>query len=272
MHVVDDFGMPDVVQLGNREARFHLREDVPVAIIIVAHVVVVQLGRRRALERRSQSLAVPARHNVHAIGIERRHQQDDGVLEDGAIVRGVVGEDMVRELDGRVGGRDFGGVYGAGDQHHGLAFEEQLLGFRLRGNTRVGELLLNGDIAVEMLEGFGVGDGGGDERPAFGALAELLDADAIAGFPERLEVADHFVPVEHGAVFADLVAEIALGGRYGGCCGPGKQYQRNQGASKHPTILWPEGQGGKRGTLIYRPIYDSVLTIRLSPSPFRFPG
>ena len=255
VNVVNDFGMPDIVQRGDGEARLHLRENVPVAIVVVAHVVVVQLRRRSAFERRAESLAVPARHDVDAIGIERGHQQHDVVLEDGAVVRGVIGEDAVGEFHGGVGGGDFGGMDGAGHQHHGLAFEEEFLSLCLRGFARVGELLLDGDIAVEMLEGFGIGDGGGNERPAFGAFAEFFDADAVAGFLQRLEVAHHPIPVEHRAVVGELMAEVALRGRYGGCCGPGKQHQRDQGASKHPFILCWGAHRGKLEKGLAEPIF-----------------
>ncbi len=121
MHVVDDLRMPDILQF-RREARFGLRENVPVAIVVVADVLVIELRRRRAFIRRAQRLAIPARHDIHSVGILRRHQHDDHVVENGAELRRILREQVVDELNGGVRGGDFGGVNGAGDQHHRLAF------------------------------------------------------------------------------------------------------------------------------------------------------
>ena len=82
VHVVDDLRMPDVVQLRDGQPRFRLREDVPVAIVIVADILVIELRRRDAFVRRAQRLAIPVAHDVHAVGIERGHQDEDRVLED----------------------------------------------------------------------------------------------------------------------------------------------------------------------------------------------
>ena len=60
---------------------FDLREGVPVAIVIVPGVLVVNRRRLAAFVRCAQRLVVPVLHNVHAIGIQRWHQQDDRVLE-----------------------------------------------------------------------------------------------------------------------------------------------------------------------------------------------
>ncbi len=48
-------------------------------------------------------------------------------------------DQAIGELDGAVRGRDFGGMNGARDQHHGLAFRDQTLGFSGGGLARIGE-------------------------------------------------------------------------------------------------------------------------------------
>ena len=48
VHVVDNLRMPDVVKLRDGGARFRLREDVPVAIVIVSHIFVIELRRAGA--------------------------------------------------------------------------------------------------------------------------------------------------------------------------------------------------------------------------------
>ena len=89
MHVVDDLRMPGILQLRG-EALLGLRKDVPVAIVVVPDIFLIQLRRRRAFIRRAQCLPIPARHDIHAVRVLRRHQQDDHVVEDGAELRRVL--------------------------------------------------------------------------------------------------------------------------------------------------------------------------------------
>ena len=81
MNVVDDLRMPDVENLVDDQLRLNLRERVPVAIVIVAGVLVIELRRVSAFVRRAQSFLIPVVDDIHAIRIGRRHEQDDGVLE-----------------------------------------------------------------------------------------------------------------------------------------------------------------------------------------------
>ncbi len=82
MHVVDDLRMPDIVQLRYGEPRFRLREDVPVAIVVVPDILLIQLRRRRAFVRRAQGFAIPARDDVDTVGVERGNQDEDRVVQD----------------------------------------------------------------------------------------------------------------------------------------------------------------------------------------------
>ena len=143
-------------------------------------------------------------------------------------MRLVLGEEAVGEFHGGVSGGEFGGVDGAGDEHDGLAFEEELLGLGGAGLARVGQFLLDGEVAVQMLQGLRRSDDRGDERPAFGAFAEFLDAYAVAGFGQFLEVGNGLVPIEHGAVGADLMAEVALRCRNRGAHGPCRGEKKNE--------------------------------------------
>ncbi len=70
MDVVDDLRMPDVVDLIDRELRLDLRERVPVAVVIVADVLVIKLWRLGAFELCSERFVVPVFHDIDAIGIE----------------------------------------------------------------------------------------------------------------------------------------------------------------------------------------------------------
>ena len=81
MYVVDDLWMPDVVNLVDRDLRLNLREGVPVAVVIVARVLVIELRRIGAFERRAECFVVPVLDDVNAVRVERRDQQNDRVVE-----------------------------------------------------------------------------------------------------------------------------------------------------------------------------------------------
>ncbi len=106
-----------------RVARLGLREDVPVAIVVVPNILMIKLRRRRAVVRRASRLAVPLGDDVDAVRVLRRLKQEDDVVENGLKLRVVVfGQQPISELDGGVRGGDFGRVDGAGNHHNHLAF------------------------------------------------------------------------------------------------------------------------------------------------------
>ena len=88
------------MDLLDREARLGLREHVPVAVVIVADVLVIELDHRRALVGRAEPAAVPARDLVDAVGVERGDEQEDGFLQDGAVARRVLGDQAIEKLHG----------------------------------------------------------------------------------------------------------------------------------------------------------------------------
>ena len=78
---MDDLRVPDVVDLIDRELRLDLREGVPIAVVIVADVLVVKLGRIGAFVRRAESFLVPVIDDINAIRVQTWHEQDDRVLQ-----------------------------------------------------------------------------------------------------------------------------------------------------------------------------------------------
>src|SRR5206468_462323 len=76
---------------------------------------------------------------------------------------------------------------------------------------RIGELLLDRDVAVEPPQRSRIRDGGRDERPSLGGFAQFFHPDVIAGARQRLEVAHHLVPIQHRTVVADRVSEVTRG-------------------------------------------------------------
>jgi len=90
MDVVDDLRVPDVVDLGDEGAGFGLGEDVPVAVVVVADVLLVEDGRGGAFVGGVEGFAVPVGDEVEAVGVDGGDEQEDGVGED-LLYLGVVG-------------------------------------------------------------------------------------------------------------------------------------------------------------------------------------
>src|SRR5262249_13572667 len=89
--------MPEIEQTIDCQLRLNLGKGVPVAIVVVARVMMVELGWRGSLGRCPESLLVPVRDNVGAIGIEGRHQENNRLVEYllnlGTVLRGeTIGE------------------------------------------------------------------------------------------------------------------------------------------------------------------------------------
>ena len=81
VNVVHDLRMPDVVNLVYGDLRLDLREGIPVAVVIVAHVLLIKLRRIGAFIRRAECFVVPVFDNVNTVRIQGGNQQDDRVME-----------------------------------------------------------------------------------------------------------------------------------------------------------------------------------------------
>ena len=80
VHVVNQLRMPDVLEASGG-ARLRQREDIPVAIVVMADVMVIDLWRRGSVIWSAARLSVPLRYYVHSIRIFGRFEQDDDVVE-----------------------------------------------------------------------------------------------------------------------------------------------------------------------------------------------
>src|SRR5260370_33709337 len=81
MYVMDDLRMPGIENLIDDKLRLDLRERVPVAIVVVAGVLVIKLRRISAFVWSTQRFLIPVVDDVHAVGIRRRRQQNDRVAQ-----------------------------------------------------------------------------------------------------------------------------------------------------------------------------------------------
>lgn len=80
MNVEHDLRMPDVVDLIDGELCLDLREGVPVAVQVMADVPMIKLGRIGAFIRRAERFVVPILHDINAVRVEARHEQDDRIF------------------------------------------------------------------------------------------------------------------------------------------------------------------------------------------------
>ncbi len=207
VEIIDHLRMPDVVQPGNNQLRLLLRQHVPVAVVVMAGVLVVQLRRERALPGRAQRALIPVGDDVHAIGVQRRNQDQHRIREDRAR-RGIIGGcHTVSEQNGAVGGSGLVGVNGAGDHYDDAALIDQRLRHGGRRGARIGKPALDLAVMRQRPEVLGGADQGGNERAALGSAAEFLDAHAGAGRGKTLEPLHHRLPVQQTSVGIEWVAE-----------------------------------------------------------------
>src|SRR4051812_20354693 len=222
VNIVDDFRMPHVLDLPDGCTSLRLREDVPVAIVVVTGVMVIQLRRLRPFERGVESLSVPTGDDVDSIWILRGNKDQNRVLTNLFESRGVIREHLVGELNGAMGGSDLGGVNRTRHENDILSLRKKRLGLIRRSNAGIGQAPLNIEILVQLLHCLRRTDDGLDEGPAFGSLADFFNANARAGLFELVEIRDDLVPIEKNTVHSYRVAKMALrSGNRGGCKHPG---------------------------------------------------
>jgi hypothetical protein len=217
MHVVRDDRLVLVLDVFDVHARFFLREHEPVAVVVVADVLVVQVGID-ALERRALRLVPVIDHQHLAVGILRRHHQDDAVVEDLAGLRIGGGRQAVDDVDDRLAVADFGRVNRGVDEIERLALGSEFLRFGLRSTTRIGEAPIDLDEPIEFRQVLGRTDPQQRIAVPHRRLAELLVLDAVGLLREQLEVVEDLWIARQLSVRADLESEILIRVRNGLLC------------------------------------------------------
>ena len=216
VHVVDDLWIPLRVERVHGVTRLHLREGVPVAVIVVAGVLVVQLRRLGSLGLGVERAPVPVADDVHAVRILRRHENHNRVGEHRFGVGGFAAGETVGEYERRRESTDFGGMDGRRNENHVLAVNEQLLQLLRLPEARIHQLALDLLVAVEIRERGRIRDKDREEGAAEGRLAERPRGDARARLVERGEVVGHLLPGRKLAVSTRLIAEDRGRGRQRG--------------------------------------------------------
>jgi hypothetical protein len=202
--VDEDLRIPLVIDGAIEGAGLELGEHVPVAIVVVAGVVMVEPGQASAVVLGAGVFAVVVDDHLLAVGIERGDQQQHDVVEAtlGLVIRG--GGQRVRPLHGHLRGADLARVDVARDQDDGLAFAHEPLRLGVGEAARIGETF--GDLLDPILVAKVLlrGDDGHDHLFAERGLAEDLHLHARRGGVEGPEIGADLLVVGEFSVRADV--------------------------------------------------------------------
>ena len=137
MEVIKDLGMPWVDDLLDGKARLYLGKGTPVAVVVMAHIVMPQNNRIRSFIRRAQILFVPIDHQLLAVGVKRRNEDNDYVVQDRTNARRVAGCQLICKFCRALRTCNLCRVNVAGDNQNGFSFLNQLLSLFGRRCSRI---------------------------------------------------------------------------------------------------------------------------------------
>ena len=188
-----------------------------IAVVVVADVLVVEPRQPGAFVFGADVLVVEVRDHDFAVGVERRHQQEDDVVED-ALGLGVgARQQIVGELRRHLRAADFARVHAHRHQCERLARGSNLPDLRLGDPARVAQLQV---VLPELFEVLLVGRRRDDQQqegvPHLGGPHIDRFQPAAAFFLQESVVLDQLVPTRHLAIGAHLEAEELLGRGDGG--------------------------------------------------------
>ncbi len=115
----------------------HLREPHPVAIVIVAHILVIKHGRIGSLGWSAQRLLIPIHDQLLAVRVLRRNHQQNHILESRLHIRIIRACHAVDKRRSRLRAGDLGRVDVVGNDHHRFPARDQSLRLIRRGRARV---------------------------------------------------------------------------------------------------------------------------------------
>ena len=189
---------------------------VAVAVVIVADVFLVKIGQRADLVGRADVLAVPRRHLVLPIRIQRRPQHQDHVVEDrvhlGVALRG---NQFVRQRNRLLRARDFGGMQPAVQVHDGFAFPRQPVRLIVRESAGLRQPARNIFIPVQIRQVLRRRNHGDFPIQAARRLADVKQLYAIGRLCQLMKIRARFVVARQVEVVPRLVSENRFGGRNG---------------------------------------------------------
>ena len=208
VNVVDDLWKPLFPEQARDELGLFQVQHEPVAIVIVTGVVMIELGRFCSFVRRAQRLAIPVCDDVDAIGIGRRNQQQDCVLEDLASLGILCSRQLIRELHRHLRSDDLSRVNRTGDRYDNFAVCDQLIALNgLRDLARICELLLNLFVFGQSQYILSRADNRYDQWSLQRRLAQRLNYDTIGSTVQSFEVVSDLRPVCYGAIVSGRESE-----------------------------------------------------------------
>ena len=236
--VVDDLREPLAVEHAADVLGLRLVHHVEVAVVVVPDVLLVEARNLTGAALFRFGVAhVPVGHQLHAIGVGVRGEDDHVAQDAQRLVIGLADElkDGLGEL---LGAQHLGGVEAAVDPDHGLALAGQGAGGVVGEAVGQRQLARNLPVAVELLEVLGRRDDGHQLITAFGRLADGLHHHAVGLGVELAQVLRELRVVGQHVIGADWVAEELLGRGDPGDRRPGLGLRRREGEE--------DGEDGER--------------------------
>ena len=185
----------------------------PVAVVVVAGVPMIDIGRLGPFVGGPAHLLVPVGLHDLAVGVDRGKERQDDVAQDVARLPAAGGQ-QVPQLQRHLRGGDLVGVEVAGDHDHGLAAIGQALG--LAGvDLALGEGAGGGLQPVEVAQVGLVGYQRHEQVVAHRGLAQGDDAHAGRRRGQVVEVGADAVIAGQPVVASRLEAQELLGGLQG---------------------------------------------------------
>ena len=195
-------------------AGFFEVEHEPVAVVVVAGVLLVELREGGFFVGRADVFAIPVGDQILAVGVGDGDVDEDDFVTDFADFVGFVADHAEGEFGGALGAGGFGGVHAGVDPDEDFALLGDLGGFVLGGEAE-GHAAVPFLVLVELADVFLRADEGDVHGFAGGRFAVLDQLEAGRGLFELLVVGDDVVVVGELVVGTGAVAEVLGGSGYG---------------------------------------------------------
>ena len=150
VHVVKNLRVPAVKNFFGGQARLYLRKGCPVAVIVMAGVMMPDHDGLRSLIGSAKVLLVPVDDELFPIGVLRRHEDEDDVVQDGLYAGCVFRRKLIRKLRNALRTGNLSGVNVRRHSDDGLALCDKRLGLFRRGDARISKPALDVEIVIQV--------------------------------------------------------------------------------------------------------------------------
>jgi hypothetical protein len=182
-------GAVDVLDLLHVQAGLDLSEHEPVPVVIVARVLVIEVGIDAAIGR-PFGLVPVVDHQHLAVGILGWHDQEHGVVQNLPDLGRVLGRETIHDERNGLAVSDLGRMNGGVEEVERPALVDERLRLVLGEPTRVGEAVLDLDETVEMTQVLGRAHRDENVVVSHRRLAQLFEQDPIGIGRDVLQVID----------------------------------------------------------------------------------